>query len=278
MRKFLIHLYKSFVGRIENLLGTLTPSNDLVVLCMHSIPVEFESKFQKLIEKLRRKYVVISPNELDDFLTNPSQYQNGPYLIFTFDDGLKNNFRAAKILEKNSISGLFFIVPEFVESSGLNDYYRTNIRPEKEPIENSISDITPMTWNELREIIDMGHVIGCHTYSHTLNPQMNEEALLKEIVESKKMIVDKLAIPISHFASPNNTLESVSPECAEMIRKNYTFHHTTVPGLFRKHSRDHHLIFRRNIEVHWKVGPTLFALGSYDLRRWREARNVLSRF
>ncbi|MEZ4800753.1 MAG: polysaccharide deacetylase family protein [Flavobacteriales bacterium] len=278
MKKWIVQTYKSLVGRIERLVGELTPQNDLVVLCMHSIPVEFETTFQNLISKLRRKYVVLSPDELEDFLKNPSNYQNGPYLIFTFDDGLKNNLRAAKILEKNSISGLFFIVPDFVNSSNPSEFYRTNIRPEKERIEKSNSDVTPMTWEELEELVSMGHVVGCHTHSHLLHPDMNETDSRKEIVESKKLLEDKLSIQITHFASPNNTLESVNENSAQLIRDNYKYHHTTVPGLFRKHLVDDHLVFRRNIEVHWKTGPTLFALGSFDLRRWREARNVLSRF
>lgn len=278
MKKIIVLLFKSLVGRLENLFGKLTPKDDLVVLCMHSIPIEFEQKFQQLIEKLRRKYIVLNPNDLSDFLEHPSKYQDGPYLIFTFDDGLKNNYRAAKILTKNGISGLFFVVPEFIASSNPKTYYRTNIRPEAESIEKSDADCTPMGWEELKEIVQMGHQVGCHTYSHALHPNMDSEMVRKEIIESKNEIENNLAIQIEHFASPNNTLESVGNNSIGSIRQTYSFHHTTVPGNFRKHHIDNHLIFRRNIEVHWKYGPILFALGSFDLPRWQAARTALSRF
>lgn len=277
MKSFFIKTYKSIVGRIEDRFTKLTPKNDLVVACMHSTPAAFNLQFEDLIHWVRKRYHVLAPNELSSFFNQPNRYQNGPYFIFTFDDGLKNNLHSARLLEKHGVSALYFVVPDFIEATDPEDYYRTNIRPTKEAFEQSSEDTHPMTWQELEHIQEMGHFIGSHTLTHLLSPSQSDAEIKNEIETSSEIIGQQLRQKVDFFASPNNTLESVDSRISNKIRESYFYHFTTVPGLFRTHPIDSHLVYRRNIEVHWKnKGLIAFALGSFDLRRWQAQRNALS--
>jgi hypothetical protein len=45
-------------------------------------------------------------------------------------------------------------------------------------------------------------------------------------------------------------------------------HFTTFPGL-NAETKNGRLIYRRNIELDWSLGMIKYALGKWDLSRWR---------
>lgn len=63
--------------------------------------------FNKHVSFLKKRYDVTSLTEIFSFYYNSFIIKNG--LIFTFDDGLSDQYEAAKILKENEISGIFFI-------------------------------------------------------------------------------------------------------------------------------------------------------------------------
>jgi peptidoglycan/xylan/chitin deacetylase (PgdA/CDA1 family) len=132
-----------------------------------------------------------------------------------------------------------------------------------------------MSWADLRILQEQGHVIGAHSASHRLNNEMDEPALHYELVDAKKRIEENLGIRVNVFASPNNTLFSVNKKCADLIKQHYSFHHITVPGSLAD-DRQSLMIYRRNIEVYWKKGAILYALGHWDLKRWRSAQSQIA--
>jgi peptidoglycan/xylan/chitin deacetylase (PgdA/CDA1 family) len=60
-----------------------------------------------------------------------------------------------------------------------------------------------MTVDELRELRDAGHVIGSHSMSHPLLPQLDADALEAELVESRKLLERWLRTPVRGFSYPN---------------------------------------------------------------------------
>jgi len=60
-----------------------------------------------------------------------------------------------------------------------------------------------MTPDELCELRDAGHVIGSHSMSHPLLPQLDADALEAELVESRKLLEHWLHAPVRGFSYPN---------------------------------------------------------------------------
>lgn len=60
-----------------------------------------------------------------------------------------------------------------------------------------------MTIDELRELRDAGHVIGSHSMSHPLLPQLDAAALESELGQSRRLLEDWLKVPVRGFSYPN---------------------------------------------------------------------------
>lgn len=71
--------------------------------------------------------------------------------------------------------------------------------PLMEDVENLI-----LTWEQVRQMADMGMVIGSHTLTHLNLPNADPEDAVLEITASKKVLEEKLGRSIRHFSYPNS--------------------------------------------------------------------------
>ncbi len=68
-----------------------------------------ESELIAQIDELEKHYDVISPDDVGRFFGGEELDIQNDGLLFTFDDGLEDHYRAAKLLAKRGIKALFFI-------------------------------------------------------------------------------------------------------------------------------------------------------------------------
>jgi len=267
MKKLIAEIFKNIAGNGEYFFRKLKyPSDELLVLCMHSTPLEWQSEFEKIISFLLRHFKTLDPKKLNEYFAG--QLNDGPYILFTFDDGLKNNLYAAHSLEQRGLNAIFFIVPEFVQSSNQKEFYLKNIRPVTDAaFDKAEEDFTAMSFNDLHNLQNAGHEIGSHTSSHAMDLRMSDTKLFHEIIDCKIILQYELNIVPTSFCSVNNTSHSVNSEAKKLISHHYMYHFTTFPGLNRK-DKNKQLIHRRNIEVNWTLGKIKFSLGQFDLVRW----------
>jgi len=270
MKQSIVQLVKSALGVLEGMVGKATKKGELTVLCMHSTPSFLMPRFHELVKSWKKNYTFLHPNELEAFMRHPENYQQGPYLLLSFDDGLLNNYASAKLLAEEKISALYFAVPLFISAMDQDHYYRTRIRDFVDSsIDFETEDTRAMSWEQLKEIVAMGHVVGCHSMSHQLMSGMSEEQLEEELIFSKQVIEQMLQVKVEHFASPNNSLLSTDKSSCAMIERAYTFHHTTIPGTNTEKGKPRVVVYRRNVEVHWSKGAIAYGMGHWDLKRWK---------
>lgn len=269
MKQALFKIVKSFLGQAEYSLRSWNyASDELLVLCMHSTPRERASQFSDLLDFLLANFCVLNPDQLDDYFTG--KLNAGPYILFTFDDGLKNNMLAADMLEARKARGIFFIVPDFIEASNPQEYYRRHIRQIIDTkVDHEPEDFTPMNLSELNELKTRGHFIESHTMSHLLRSNSDDDEIEREVIQSKRWIEKNFGNAARMFCSPIQTNFSVNANAKRLIETEYDFHFTTFPGLHTG-NRNPRLVFRRNIEVHWTLGQIKYALGKADLSRWKD--------
>jgi len=268
------HFAKSFFGKIEKNIFKIAYSDDeLIVVNYHSTPKKFDKNFERQVNYFKTNFNIISPQELQSFFDGKGLKKNKCSLLFTFDDGLKNNLNAIRILEKNNIRALLFIVPGFIDTpkEKQKEFYLKNIRSIiNSNIDNQPEDFTALGWNEIKDLISRGHFVGAHTQSHTLvanTSDINNSEI--EIAGCKKVIEKELEISVDSFCSINNTTLSIGKKEKELINKNYKYHFTTFPGL-NNENKDPQLIKRRNVESFWLMGAVYFAIGIKDLKRWQD--------
>lgn len=272
MKALLAKAYKQVMGRLEWLSGApRMAANELVVVCLHSTPRDRMGDFERLTDELLRHFTPFSPRQLSAYFQNKASFQNGPYVLFTFDDGLKNNLLNAHVLHARGVQALYFLVPEFHKAKDSEQYYITHIRPQPDvAIDHEREDRMAMSIDEVHELLSLGHFVGSHTRTHRLHAKMRNEEVEDEIAEGKKALEQLFGNKIETFASPNDTFFSIGEEAVKVIAANYPFHFVTFPGSNAKYGEPQ-MILRRNIEVHWDAGRIKFALGNWDLRRWQPA-------
>ena len=274
MKQRLIRIVKELLGAAEY---TFRPWNyaadELIVLCMHSTTLDRTQSFERLLDFIFSHFKALDPNFIEEYFAG--KLQDGPYVLFTFDDGLKNNLTAAELLEKRNARAIFFVVPDFIEAEDGERYYRQYIRQRiDEEVDHEREDFTPLTYAELKVLKERGHCVESHTMSHRLRATDSQEDVERELMLSKITIEKKLGTKPTMFCSPVQTNLSVSAMAKRRIKEEYNFHFTTFPALHSS-MKNPHMIFRRNIEVHWPISQIKYSLGKADLARWKDE---ISRF
>jgi peptidoglycan/xylan/chitin deacetylase (PgdA/CDA1 family) len=254
---------KKILGIIESFMFFIRNSRGLFVINYHGTPSSVMDNFEEHLDYYMQNFNVISP---DEFVTTCSTgkmpYGRRPSLLMTFDDGMKNNLNILSALEQRNIRAFFFVIPAFIDSPVPREYLSTVIRPGySNSIETEENDFLPMGWDDLKELLTKGHKIGSHTFSHSLLRNDPEDKSGFEIIESRKLLEQKLSVEVPYFCSINNTDHSIGPVQEAMVRKNYDFHFTTYYG-DNLPQPDSQRIQRTNVEAYWNLNEVRYALGS----------------
>lgn len=139
-------------------------------------PDDFDWQMKYLVD---HGYHSISTDELYDFLAGKGTLPDRPVLI-TFDDGYVDNYtNAYPILKKYNLKATIFIVTGFVSK---REGY--------------------LTWDQLREMEKNGITAQSHTVTHAPLPELPDERIREELVESKRQAEAELGHPIEFIAYP----------------------------------------------------------------------------
>jgi len=234
-------------------LQRLLSSPHIRIINCHELLPSATANFEEQVRFYARHYVPVGPDELDDFHAGRWTSKR-PGLIITFDDGWQCQARLAPpILERHGFVGWFFIPVGFVEEPHAS-FVRQHLRG---------SDLTPMTWEDVRRL-SRRHVVGGHTYSHLELPSGTPPAVLqRELLYSKQRLEAELDRGITSFAWVRGREVDYGREAAEfLVRAGYRHVFLTTSGVL--HSGDNLLkIPRTNIEARyppWLVSYTLSGL------------------
>ena len=208
-------------------------------IILHHIDRSSFFLFEKLIRKLDDELGFIRPNDLDLFFRG-EKIIHGKKLLLTFDDGFESNYYLAKeILDPLDIKGLFFVNPNFSKLTKKfeqkkfmknNFLFKDNNRNNLENINNP--EILPMSFSNMRKLINSGHTIGSHTLNHKrLSKLKSNKELFSEIVGSKRILENKLLCEINHFAFPFGDIDSISIQGMEIAKKHYKYIYSGIRGL-----------------------------------------------
>jgi peptidoglycan/xylan/chitin deacetylase (PgdA/CDA1 family) len=140
----------------------------------------------------------------------------GKDLVFTFDDGGESFYtKAASILEKYGVRGLFFISTKYIDTPGF------------------------LTTEQVKVLADKGHIIGSHSHSHPeIFTKLSKEEVREEWRKSYEILKDILEEKDLPMSIPNGYASKIIME--EAIKCGfsdiYTSQPTTKTKLFQKHN------------------------------------------
>lgn len=113
-------------------------------------------------------------------------------VVLTFDDGYASHMEiVAPLLMRHRFTGTFFVTTDLIGTTG------------------------HVTWEQLKKMIFLGMEIGSHGVTHKPLTKCTPEELSNEIVESKRVLEEKLGIPIQSMAVPGGFWNKTVAEVAE---------------------------------------------------------------
>ena len=236
------------------------------ILNYHDVSKTDALQFEEQLKYFSKNFVNVDLKELLSF-KHGNWPHNKPGLILSFDDGLKSHFEiVAPLLEKHGFTGWFMLPVNFLDSpiSAQADF----------AVKNKIlnSDIIKgkryaMNWSEAKKLSHK-HVIGSHTMNHCrLKKPDSKSNYSFEILESKKILQERIGDEISVFCWVGGEKWSYSSEAADFIRKgNYVVSFLTNSKPFKYGDHLHH-IQRTNCEAHFNKNKVKLCLsGFFDIR------------
>jgi peptidoglycan/xylan/chitin deacetylase (PgdA/CDA1 family) len=142
----------------------------------------------------------------------------------TFDDGrLGAYLHGSRILRDRGIKATYFICPDWLE---------------KKPSAPAESYSEFMTWDHVSELAAEGNVIGSHGKGHLAFFEIDAETAVREVLESKRLIEQRLMTSCEHFAGPwgqiNRVIMSLVRDCGYKTLSSTVLGPNKVPyNLFR---------------------------------------------
>ncbi|MDX2226483.1 MAG: polysaccharide deacetylase family protein [Verrucomicrobiae bacterium] len=172
----------------------LSKKPTITILCYHQFdrpgnPYSVSSEeFRRHLQTFRdRGYTVIPLSRALDFWQGKTPALPEKSLVITIDDGFRSvHQKAYPLLKEFNYPWVFYIYTDFVDSGA-----------------------GAVTWDHLREMMRDGMEIGCHSKSHSLMTKRGkrgdeeyEKWLVEETLTPKKILEEKLGVPIRSFAYP----------------------------------------------------------------------------
>ena len=205
-----------------------------------------EQNFDLFIQKLMSCCHLISLDEAVSMITNKA-IVDYPKLALTFDDGFLECYtKMIPVLEKYKVKATFFINPMSVDNQNenfTNSFINNNLKVELSK--------KFMTWDMVREIQCLGHIIGSHTNSHANLKGLSSSQLELELLGAKKRIEKVIGVSCDFFAFPfgnNNYFDQKA-----IIEVNKVYKYAFTSGLYSKYfyNRNKQILSRRHFECNW---------------------------
>lgn len=243
--------------------------NRIQFLVLHHLFPDEEKHFDLLLATLMREHIFITYSEAVEKVLKG--HIDRPYIVLSFDDGIKNCIRAVEIMNKYGVKACLFVCPYII---GKDDPWTIK----KFCAQNfHIPPVEFLSWADLEFIIRSGHEVGSHTLRHYNLAELTQEQGLMEISESFEILCSRLG-PIKHFSWPFGRFSDFNESsrravfevgyrsCASAERGCHTVSANSVPEKL--------CIRRDHVIPSWPIHHIMFFLSrnyktsSYETNQW----------
>tara|TARA_Y100001968_G_C19326790_1_gene702175 strand:+ start:115 stop:1005 length:891 start_codon:yes stop_codon:yes gene_type:complete len=201
----------------------------LNIYSLHSTRSEYFDEYRDLLSHINEREEFISPLNIDKFIKG--EYGNNSVSILTLDDGFQDNYNFAKeVLSLLGIKAVFFIIPYFLLVTSYEKYFHA-LYPKNNSINNhEMKNIfVSLKIDEIKELINQGHVIGMHGYEHENFNSINKDEISKLVIKGLNIFKEN-SINIEHFAYPFGNKNSFNNDSNIIISKYFKYIYTGIRG------------------------------------------------
>jgi peptidoglycan/xylan/chitin deacetylase (PgdA/CDA1 family) len=178
-------------------------------------------RFRDICRALRRGFRVVPLGEVFDTLRRGLPVRPRTVAI-TFDDCYRDNLAAAHTLAEHGLPATFFV------PTGVVGTDRTL------PWDRGLPRQPNLTWDEVRQMADMGFEVGSHTVSHANLGAVPPDRARDEIIGSKLTLQARLGREVRWFAYPYGGPEHLRPEYRPLLDEaGYEGCVSACPGFIR---------------------------------------------
>jgi peptidoglycan/xylan/chitin deacetylase (PgdA/CDA1 family) len=191
-------MYKySGIPQAQELVSRWAHGSFMSILLFHRVTDEIPEdgitvgaqRFRRICGMLRRQFNVVPLAEVFRLVQSGERLPPRT-LAITFDDSYRDNLNAARVLSEFGLPACFFVPTGYVQTDRQYAW------------DQDLKRLENLRWDDLREIIRLGHEIGGHTVTHPDMAQVSEEQARYELVEAKRVLEEKLGQRVRWFAYP----------------------------------------------------------------------------
>jgi peptidoglycan/xylan/chitin deacetylase (PgdA/CDA1 family) len=172
----------------------------VLVLCYHALSPDWDAALSITPDAFRRQLTALVERgwvgaTFTDAVLDPPAPRT---LAVTFDDAFASvRTRAAPILAELGVPATVFVPTdwpgrELMHWPEIGRWMGTGFARE----------LAPMSWDDLRALAASGWEIGAHTCSHPRLPEIDDDRLLQELVESRTVCEREMGRPCRSIAYP----------------------------------------------------------------------------
>lgn len=235
------------------------------VIVTHGTPERYRATYAAQLDRLLHRFEPLDPWNLEAALARRGGRR--PWVAFTFDDALLNNYEvAAAELEARGARGIFSVPVAFpgLPRDEQPAWFQANVRADPDAEHATPADMVAMTWAQVRDLHARGHRIACHTQNHRrIDATTPASAVQAEVVEARAALEAQLGAPVDGFCWPVEYDRRATAAIAA-ARSTYAWTLITDTAPVRAGS-DPHAIHRTRVEASWPVEAVDFQLsGAID--------------
>ncbi|MDQ6769787.1 MAG: polysaccharide deacetylase family protein [Gemmatimonadota bacterium] len=245
---------KALLGRVifASRVYKLLLRNKAVIVLFHRIDDRYPgdpitcstTEFREFCDFFQRYFTVVPFHTLIEKLKRGEDITR--HLVITFDDGYRDNRRAADELVRRGMPASFFIATEFIGSDRV-PWWDANA--------GIVSEW--MSWADVRSLSNDGFELGAHTKNHVDLGVVSGAEAVEEIAGSARRLAAETGRRIDLFSYPYGRRHQITEENRDIVRKaGFVCCPSAYGGTVRK-GNDPFRICRAPISP-WYISPDQF--------------------
>ncbi len=214
-KAFILGAYKRLgLMRLQEAMRAHTQPPHMTILLFHRVTDEISPDgltvgttwFRDFCRLMQSQYRVVSLGAMNQILKS-GQAPPRRTLAITFDDCYADNLNAACILHEYGLPATFFVPTQYIDT------------PLRFPWDSHLPAMANLTWADLRQMADWGHDIGSHTVTHADLAKLDDAAALRELVDSRTQLEERIGRPVKWFAFPFGGAANFLPKQIPLVRQ-----------------------------------------------------------
>lgn len=259
--RYILVMRKHLRNIILNILGVFSkPKPGIHVINSHYVTSDFANQekdyeiFEEYLKYLQKTSTLIDLETATSRILKKEIPKKELLISLTFDDGFEECYTIiAPLLEKYNCRGAFFINSNYIESDcdyQLEFHNRATSKTKK-----------PMSWTQVIDLHERGHLIGSHTLDHTNFAEISIEEINFQLKRNKEILEEKLNYNCEYFAWTYGQLKHMPLNALKITEKyhKYIFSGTNYKQYF---SFDGRVLNRRHQEANWPKSHVKYFLSS----------------